>query len=462
MGNIQWNSGQGTASVTVSKGSGVNNSLKIQYQIVSSGGSISDSAYQEIANGGTISSLTHGSVVYARLWDGNNAGSPASLNIQDNNPPSATIKLASTATTGQSITATITQTDSESGVASGKYIFNTTSGNIGINESSYTGTISGTSVTVSASTAGTYYLHVLTIDRAGNKKETISGAVTVKAPEVSAEDIAYNPSQYYGKYVNYIPKNNADVKWRIFYAGTNPNVTSDTTSRIYLIADDYISSQYAPNGKKGTTITEVDGSEYMLYFSNLINDYWESSDITNNSLVRLWLSCLDSLGVYGWYNNMLAVAYMLDTSDKVWGQYKDAEGKAEYAIGGPTLDLFCASYNQKYTNKQIQYRIDIIGEGYEVKWSTDESYSSGIDKLETGNDLYVISSTNKATGMWLASPSNMYTIYDYVNDYLMIVRHDGLLSNDHYDYATDGFRPVICLKSGVQLEKQANGTYNIK
>ena len=333
-GNIQWNSGQGTASVTVSKGSGVNNSLKIQYQIVSSGGSISDSAYQEIANGGTISSLTHGSVVYARLWDGNNAGSPASLNIQDNNPPSATIKLASTATTGQSITATITQTDSESGVASGKYIFNTTSGNIGINESSYTGTISGTSVTVSASTAGTYYLHVLTIDRAGNKKETISGAVTVKAPEVSAEDIAYNPSQYYGKYVNYIPKNNADVKWRIFYAGTNPNVTSDTTSRIYLIADDYISSQYAPNGKKGTTITEVDGSEYMLYFSNLINDYWESSDITNNSLVRLWLSCLDSLGVYGWYNNMLAVAYMLDTSDKVWGQYKDAEGKAEYAIGG--------------------------------------------------------------------------------------------------------------------------------
>ena len=32
-------------------------------------------------------------------------------------------------------------------------------------------------------TAGYYYLHVLTVDKAGNKKETVSQRVTVTEPE---------------------------------------------------------------------------------------------------------------------------------------------------------------------------------------------------------------------------------------------------------------------------------------
>ena len=64
--------------------------------------------------------------------------------------------------------------------------------------------------------------------------------MTIEIPGTSAEDIANNPSQYYGQYVNYTPKDNANVRWRIFYAGTNPNVSNDTINRIYLIADEYI------------------------------------------------------------------------------------------------------------------------------------------------------------------------------------------------------------------------------
>ena len=182
-GNVNWDPSRGTASITVSKGSGVDESLQIQYQVVANGGSFSEDAYQTINNGGTISNLTHGSVVYARLWDGTNGGNPATQNIQDNVKPSATIQFTeNTADVDAQITATVTQTDNESGVASGKYIFNTVSGNIGEDEASYTGTISGNTVTVSASAEGTYYLHVLTIDRAGNKKETISGTVEIKKP----------------------------------------------------------------------------------------------------------------------------------------------------------------------------------------------------------------------------------------------------------------------------------------
>ena len=181
-GNVNWNPNQGTASITVSKGPGVDESLQIQYQVVAnSTAQPQEDSYTTIGNGGTIPNLTHGSVVYARLWDGTNGGNPATQNIQDNVKPSATIQFTeNTADVDAQITATVTQTDDESGVASGKYIFNTNSGNVGEDEGSYTGTINGNTVTVSASAEGTYYLHVLTIDRAGNKTETISGAVTIK------------------------------------------------------------------------------------------------------------------------------------------------------------------------------------------------------------------------------------------------------------------------------------------
>ena len=121
-GNVNWDPSQGTASITVSKGAGVDESLQIQYQVVANSGTQSvETSYQIIANGGTIPNLTHGSVVYARLWDGNNAGSPASINIQDNVKPSATIQFTkNTADVDAQITATVTQTDNESGVASGE------------------------------------------------------------------------------------------------------------------------------------------------------------------------------------------------------------------------------------------------------------------------------------------------------------------------------------------------------
>ena len=191
---------------------------------------------------------------------------------------------------------------------------------------------------------------------------------------VDADDIAGKP-EYYGEEVkNYQPSNgDTEVKWKIFYAGTNPNDTSDTTSRIYLIADDYISSQYAPDGKKGSGI-EVNSTDYILTFDNVISDYSGSSDITN-SLVKPWLSYLNSSYGNSTYNNMKAVAYMLDTN--VWSTFKDStdnSGKAEYAIGGPTLDLFSASYNQKYPSKQIQYQSNTYG--YQVKWSTGGSYTT--------------------------------------------------------------------------------------
>ena len=166
--------------------------------------------------------------------------------------------------------------------------------------------------------------------------------------------------------------------------------------------------------------------------------------------MKPWLSYLNSYSS-STYTNIRAVAYMLDTN--VWSTFKDNAGKAEYAIGGPTLDLFCASYNEKYPTKTIQYKANSTG--YQVKWSSDSSYSNYIDDLSTNDSLYIINNIRKAYAMWIASPSADS------NGYLMAVYFYGRLYGDGYNNDNPGFRPIVCLKSNVGLEQQSDGTYKI-
>ena len=177
----------GTASITLSTSSG----LTIQYQKGGINGSWT--------TGTSVTGLHHRDTIFARLTDEKNYGGEASITILDTViPQDAGISLSGTSTTTEgSITATVTLKDNESGVnaISSRWIYNTTSGAIGENESSYTGGSfsSGQTITLKATTAGTYYLHVLTVDNAGNKKETISSAVTVEAALVA--DGNYNASK---------------------------------------------------------------------------------------------------------------------------------------------------------------------------------------------------------------------------------------------------------------------------
>ena len=177
----------GTASITLSTSTG----LTIQYQK----GGISGSW----TTGTSVTGLHHRDTIFARLTDGKNYGGEASITILDTViPQDARISLSGTSTTtAGNVTATVTLKDNESGVnaISSRWIYNTTSGAIGENESSYTGGSfsSGQTITLKSTTAGTYYLHVLTVDNAGNKKETISSAVTVEAALVA--DGNYNASK---------------------------------------------------------------------------------------------------------------------------------------------------------------------------------------------------------------------------------------------------------------------------
>ena len=230
----------GTASITLSTSSG----LTIQYQK----GGISGSW----TTGTNVTGLHHRDTVFARLTDGKNYGGEASITILDTvAPQDAGISLSGTSTTtAGSVTATVTLKDNESGVnaTASKWTYNTNSGNIGTNESSYNNTFSsnGQTIQLKATTAGTYYLHVLTVDNAGNKKETISNAVTVKNPIVGGDynegkgvntprydESQMTPIKWNGS--NWVETNGSDPEWYDYTAKKWANAkTSDGSMWVWI------------------------------------------------------------------------------------------------------------------------------------------------------------------------------------------------------------------------------------
>ena len=212
-GAITWAGGK--ASTTI----GTNTSYTIQYQVNSTTGTWK--------TGTSVNGLVHGDKVYARLWDGTNGGTSFAINnILDGINPSVNINLSATeVTTEGAITATVTQSDSESGINIGscKWIYNTTAGNIGTNASSYTGTFTSANqnITLKSTTVGTYYLHVLSADNAGNLKETIKGPIAVKtASNAVPGSTTHTPSA--------ITYSWADLATIAQLISSNTNITSDT------------------------------------------------------------------------------------------------------------------------------------------------------------------------------------------------------------------------------------------
>ena len=133
----------------------------------------------------TITGLVNGDKIYARLYDGVSSGDFANIEVADMEAPNVVINFnKTTLETTDELTAEVTQTDEGSGVniTQTKWVFNTEAGEIGTEAASYTGgTFRKTpeTITLSTETAGTYYLHVLTIDNAGNKKEVVSSKVII-------------------------------------------------------------------------------------------------------------------------------------------------------------------------------------------------------------------------------------------------------------------------------------------
>ena len=279
----------------------------------------------------------------------------------------------------------------------------------------------------------------------GTAKVVIANENKIAQNTINAEEVANHPVVYCGKEVTgYTCDNSAGVnKWKIYHSdGKN----------IYLIADNYITAEYIPT-KDGATMTASTGYTNAYYFNDtLLNKYTGAASITDTNITP-WLSYLKSSygGSDNKNKNMKATAYLLDT--EIWKGFKNLT-KAEYAIGAPTLDMFVASYNTRFA-KQIE---TIAQEtGYKLKFTDGDSYEYSLVTCDylTAHQY----KDNYSNYMWLASPSACNS-----GD-LMSVYCIGCVYNSDSDVSNLGVRPLVCLESGVSLEKQeVNGeiVYNIK
>ena len=205
---------------------------------------------------------------------------------------------------------------------------------------------------------------------------------------ITASDIAKDTSTIGKEVTGYECTNSAGInKWLIFYADE---------SNIYLIANDYIHKDYCPNS--GTQSMNTNGTGYEFAMNNATVDYKGAENITDSRIKALnndYFSKYESSN--STYANMKATAYMLDTN--VWSVY--AGEKAEYAIGGPTIELFFKSYNKKYGTSYVASAIS--NKGYKIGNGNTLDYSLTLSADKTLP--YVVTSHSKASTMWIASPT---------------------------------------------------------
>ena len=299
------------------------------------------------------------------------------------------------------------------------------------------------------------------IDEDGNITANNSGSSTPTTGGVTAADIA-NATQeekqsIYGATVTgyILPSGTTtDVGWKIFYADN---------SNIYLIADNYVEINNLPNSTTELGVVTAnkpkpnDGDSDQArsaYFSDILGDYAGSSRITDSRLKALNNDYFNTKNYSSTDNNIKAVAYMMDT--KAWNsKFKDTNNKAEYCIGGPNVELLFKSYNEKYkTAYESQASSDT---GYQIRETSSDSWNDGVvSTLSTSDPLYVITSESNAYGYWLASPSA------YINGRVMTVGFNGTIGYNYYASNYDGFRPLVCLKSNIKLQKVSNTQYAIQ
>ena len=282
-----------------------------------------------------------------------------------------------------------------------------------------------------------------------------------KSNVVSMEDLKANASTYFGydviNYAETLPSNLQDTEWQLFYAGA---LDGESEERIYLISKEFVKNTELP-AKNDAKPIAISGSNYKAKFGSSTSDgimtqYNGSADVA----VEMQKYNKKYFKSYTNTNpNMRAVAYMLDT--KTWKSFAtSSENYAEWAIGGPTVELLLIAYN-KYAG--TSYETGVGSYGYAIRETSNDRF---LDSLSNAIANDIITGTNQVdspysvssftnSSYWLASPNQNWP------DNIMCVASNGDITYRFYDNKTrnprietdSGFRPLILLNSNFQLEK---------
>ena len=242
--------------------------------------------------------------------------------------------------------------------------------------------------------------------------QSTSGSGTGEDFGITVAQIKANPKKYYGKEVtNYT---SGGLTYRIFYV--------DENNKIYLKGDDKTSTN--------------------------LNDYANRGDSESS-----------------WNINEKAAAWLCSPVNSTtvsittlpWKNYFDST-KAEYVVGGPSVEMYVKSYNQTHdkdangkdalgyqyqTNNAPGYGYKVYNEIQNDGWYINRNI---LDATTTYGNIYAGKNGEKTGSWWFVSPS--------ANNSGHICSIDGSTANlDYDDYEHErGLSPVVLLKSGINVQ----------
>ena len=412
-----------------------------------------DGIYQA---GTTISNLSNGDIVYARINNNGTYTDEETLEIKDTILPEE-FTITTSDITYEGVKLTGTTQDLQTGIKDYTYV--AASGDTIVKEIKNQTVTSYEITGLSAETE--YVVYMLAYDNAGNVRK--SNEVTVTTTKIPTKAIL-------GEYIDYPIDLNGDGNttndWMIFYKADGEaegeqagGAYAENVGDYYIIAADYLKNTDSRLKLSQMGTITKDGA-YNIYWANpsaipatVQVTGTESRNVngrinTSTTINKLFMQ--NKFGALNSNENSRAVSALINTAN--WDGYVNTS-YADYAIGAPTLEMWVASWNAAYGDKLKLYT-NKNSNGYYVGTGSNSttSYNQYITSVTNWqkNTLYFPhgdSAVDRCFGSWLASPSAAST------DILMDVRYDVFMDYYYYSHSNVCARPLVHLKSGIQLEK---------
>ena len=373
---------------------------------------------------------------------GNIQTKTAVINTIDKNAPADFTITAENTEEGLKITGTTT--DAESGIDKYEYYAKKST------DSDYTKYDSNP---ITGLESGTYSVYVIAYDKAGNKKQsnTVENVKISKTySNITAQMVAEHPEIYYGLTVTNYESQNGQNDWKIFYSDWKENPDD---AHIFLITGDYVK---VTDDKGNIDESKLNSNTKMLlYETSKSRVSWDSSnlpefsiDIDDKILTR-FKATKYNINNYKKNKSSKYASTLLNTQN--WGKYKDINGKAEYAIGGPTIEMWIDSWNSLYKNIDGELFCNNTNEyGYYIGTNSMEKNLeiSLSNRQGKNNYLYISKYTkdgnNYIKRYWLSS-TTADDDYRTLNIDLTTIRFNSGVSDA-------GLRPVVSLNKDITID----------
>lgn len=360
-------------------------------------------------------------------------------------------------------------------------------------EETLTVTVSPTTATNKEVTWSTNADSIATVDTTGKVTAVAKGTaiITATAKDGSGKTAsctvtvkALATSEILGNYIDYSIDLNGDGDttndWMLFYKADGNaegeeirGAYAENVGDYYIIAADYLKNTDS-RLKLSQMGTVTKNGEYKIYWEDAgVPETTqvtgtESKTVTGRTNTSTTINKLFMQNKFGALNsnyNSKVISALINTAN--WDGYVDTSC-ADYAIGVPTLEMWVASWNAAYGDKLKLYT-NIYKSAYiETKIgycvgtsSSTTDFSQSVKSVTDcqKNTLYFPHGDSKYSdcyGYYLASPSGASGLH------VMDVNTNVAVSGYYYSMSDYCARPLVHLKSGTTLTKNASGIWEIK